>query len=36
MNVFATMQYRIITIDGGISDFSVPPAAMVPVENAGE
>ncbi len=36
MKVLATMQYRIITIDGGISDFSVPPAAMVPVENAGE
>jgi len=34
MNVFATMQYRIITMDGGMSDLSVPPAAMVPLEKA--
>ena len=36
MKVLATMQYRIITIEGGMSDFSVPPAAIVPVENAAE
>jgi len=25
-----------MTIEGGMSDFRVPPAAIVPVENAGE
>src|SRR5262249_59473887 len=36
MNVWVAMQYSTMTIDGGMSDLSVPPAAIVPVENAGE
>src|SRR5262249_15186932 len=36
MKALDTMQYRIITIDGGMRELSVPRAAIVPVEKAGE